>query len=157
MQVRKVTTPGCCRVNLGHSHSHWVIKGHGGSIHHTSSEDCPGQMQSQDRSDLAELREECHFPRKVKQTKFTTTKNTQFPCPGQQIPLSLPRLDPYTQQLKELVKQHISQSTGKSYPRCVVPSGPQSGRGGRWHARLQQPPRRTKIMAVAIGRLETPE
>lgn len=68
LQVRKVTTPGCCRVNLGHSHSHRVIKGHGGSIHHTSSEDCPGQMQSQDRSDLAELREECHFPRKKKNT-----------------------------------------------------------------------------------------
>lgn len=96
MKKREVTTPGCCSVNLGHSHSSQVVKGHRDSIHHTLFEDISGQMQSQDSSSLTELRKECHCLRKTtkKQNATTTPQKKQFSCPCQQIPSSLLRLDP---------------------------------------------------------------
>lgn len=84
LQARKLTTPGCCGVNLGHSHSCQVVKWHRDSTHRTSSEDCPGQMQSQDSSDLAELKE-YHFPRKKTQTTTTTTKAIPLSRPANPI------------------------------------------------------------------------
>lgn len=73
MKKREVTTPGCCSVNLGHSHSSQVVKGHRDSIHHTLFEDISGQMQSQDSSSLTELRKECHCLRKTTKKQNATT------------------------------------------------------------------------------------
>jgi len=133
LQARKVTSPGCCGVNLGHRHSCQVIKGHGKTIHHTLSEDWPGQTQSQNSSDLAELREECLFPRKKLKKKHQKKKNPeekhhnnikpQFPCPFQQTPLALARLEPHTSQLKAAGKQHVSRSSRKN-PHHLPKAGP---------------------------------
>lgn len=77
VKKREVTAPGCCSVNLGHSRSHQVIKGHRDNIHHTLSEDISGQIQSQDSSGLAELRKECHSL--IKKKTNPNKQNTKTP------------------------------------------------------------------------------
>ena len=166
LQARKVTSPGCCGVNLGHRHSCQVIKGHGKTIHHTLSEDWPGQTQSQNSSDLAELREERLFPRKKLKKKTPKKKKPRRKTPQQhKTPIPLP-LSANPVGSGQTGATHIT-AEGSREAACFPeqqekspppPKGWAPGAWcGCWHPQLPQQPRRTKATTAAICRWESPE